>query len=410
MHGLHKALEGVKVLDLSQGIAAPHGACLLGEMGADVVKVEPVAGDWLRGLGVKHNGSSVLYGTFNRGKRGIALDLKQPEAMRLVRRLLAEADAMIESNRPGVTQRLGLDYDSVRQLNSRIVYASVTGFGRTGPLSQLPATDAAVQAFSGLSFAANDMVNPIRLRVSLVDIVSGVYLSQAILAALVQRGRSGEGQHVDLSLMHCISAVQAYKFAEHQATGGAIARELFAAIGIYRCADGFIAVSAMRDQQVINLIRLVGREALLQDARFGSPAVRFENQDALRAAVGEALAQRKVGEWLPLLHGADLIVQQVQDYDMFRAHPQTQAQRIFTQADLGETGVLPTVRMPGLPAEAATAPAPAIGQHTLDILREAGLDRAACEELLARGAAVQAGGPVPTHPSMAREANPTQAH
>lgn len=390
MQALNQALQGFKVLDFSQGIAAPHGACLLGEMGADVTKIEPPSGDWLRGLGVVRNGASILYGTFNRGKRGLALDLKQQAALDVARRLIADADVMIESNRPGVMQRLGLDYETVRGLNPRIVYASITGFGRTGPWADRPATDAAVQAFSGLSFAANDMVQPVRVRISLVDVVTGVYLSNAIVAALVQRGRTGEGQHLDLSLMHSIAAVQGYKYAEHQATGGATARELFAAIGIYRCADGFIALSAMRDQQVIDLTRLIGREALLQDERFGTPQARFENQDGLRTVIAEVLATRPVAEWLPLLHGADLIAQQVQDYDTFRKHPQTLAHGIFTDTDLGQMGMLPVVRMPGLPADAHSAPAPRIGEHTLTVLREAGLDQGACDALLTRGAAVQA--------------------
>lgn len=389
MPALNQALQGIKVLDFSQGIAAPHGACLLAEMGADVVKIEPLAGDWLRGLGVKREGSSILYGTFNRGKRGLALDLKQPEALQAAKRLIVDADVMIESNRPGVMQRLGLDYDSVRAINPRIVYASVTGFGRTGPDSARPATDAAVQAFSGLSFAANDMTNPIRVRISLVDVVTGVYLSQAVLGALIQRGRTGTGQHVDLSLMHCISAVQAYKFAEHQATGGAIARELFAAIGIYRCSDGFVALSAMRDQQVIDLIRLLGSEALLEDARFDSPHARFENQDALRDVIAEVLIKRSVAEWLPQLHAADLIAQRVQDYDTFRSHPQTLSQEIFQETNLGEVGVLPVVRMPGLPVEARSASAPSLGEHTLEVLRGAGLDAVACDALLTHGGAVQ---------------------
>lgn len=387
---LNQALAGVRVLDFSQGIAAPHGACLLGEMGAEVIKIEPPAGDWLRGLGVRRNGSSVLYGTFNRGKRGLALDLKQPKALQAARQLIEGADVMIESNRPGVMQRLGLDYQSVRRINPRIVYGSVTGFGRTGPQADLPATDAAVQAFSGLSFGAGDMVQPVRVRISMIDVVTGVYLSQGILGALVQRGRTGEGQHVDLSLMHCISAVQGYKFAEYEATGGAVARELFAAIGIYRCADGFIAISAMRDQQVVDLIRLIGQEPLLADPRFDSPQARFENQDGLRVVIAEALAMQAVAAWLPRLQGADLIAQEVQDYPSFRRHPQTLSQSIFTQADLGEAGSLPVVRMPGLPVEAHCAPAPQLGQDTLAVLREAGLDPATCDTLVASGAALQA--------------------
>ena len=390
MQGLNQALQGIRVLDFSQGIAAPHGACLMAEMGAEVIKVEPPAGDWLRGLGVKRNGASVLYGTFNRGKRGLALDLKLAEAREIANCLIASADVMVESNRPGVMQRLGLDYESVHRVNPRIIYASVTGFGRTGPYADRPATDAAVQAFSGFSFAANDMVQPIRIRISLVDVVTGVYLSQAVLAALLQRGRTGQGQHLDLSLMHCIAAVQGYKFAEYQATGGAVARELFAAIGIYRCADGFLALSAMRDQQVIDLIRLIGEEATLEDARFATPQSRFENQDELRAVISRALAMQPVLHWLPLLHAADLIAQEVQDYDAFRGHPQPIAQRIFTDTDLGEIGTLPVVRMPGRPAGGATTPAPLNGGDNPDILSGAGLETTAVDRILALGAAIQA--------------------
>jgi crotonobetainyl-CoA:carnitine CoA-transferase CaiB-like acyl-CoA transferase len=385
---LGQALSGVRVLDFSQGIAAPHGACLLAEMGAEVIKIEPPGGDWLRGLGVTRNGSSVLFSTFNRGKRGLALDLKQPQGLGAARHLIEGADVMIESNRPGVMERLGLDYESVRGINPRIVYGSVTGFGRTGPQADRPATDAAVQAFSGLSFGAGDMVQPVRVRIAMVDVVTGVYLSQAILGALLQRGRTGQGQHVDVSLMHCISAVQGYKFAEYEATGGGVARELFAAIGIYRCADGFLAISAVRDQQVVDLIRLVGRHDLLADRRFGGAQERFDNQDALRVAIAEAMAARSVTEWLPLLHGADLIAQEVLDYPAFRRHPQTLSQAIFTQTDLGEVGSLPVVRMPGLQA-GICSPAPRVGQDTLTVLRSAGLDDTACNAMLTSGAAVQ---------------------
>jgi len=390
MQALNQALRGIKVLDFSQGIAAPHAACLLAEMGAEVIKIEPPSGDWLRGMGIKRNGSSVLYGTFNRGKRGIALDLKQKEAFDVVKRLIGSADVMLESNRPGTMQRLGLDYETVRRIHPRIVYASVTGFGRTGPHAHHPATDTAVQAFSGISFAANDMVQPVRIRIAFVDVVTGVYLSNAIVAALVQRGRTGEGQHVDVSLLHAITAIQSYKFAEHQATGGTSARELFAAVGIYPCSDGFIALSAIRDQQVVDLMHLLGREDLLRDPKLSSAQTRFENQDALRAAIAQALATRPVAHWLPRLHAADLIAQQVQDYDTFRAHPQTCALGLFTETDLGEVGTLPVVRMPGLTESTQCAPAPRIGQNTLAVLREIGMDEKTCEALLACGAAVQA--------------------
>lgn len=388
MEALSQALAELRVLDFSQGIAGPHGACLLAEMGAEVVKIEPPQGDWLRGVGVKRNGSSVLFGTYNRGKKSLSLDLKRPEARQAALRMIAEADVLIESNRPGVMARLGLDYDTVRAVNPALVYASVTGFGQTGPYIDRPATDAAVQAYTGFSFGAGDMVEPIRVRIAVVDVVTGIYTSQAILGALMQRGRTGRGRHLDISLMHSITAVQGYKYAEHEATGGVLRKELFAAIGIYRTADGFIAISAMKEQQVIDLIGLIGRGAVLEEERFSTAAARFQNQDALRAVIAEGLAQQATAHWLPLMRELDLICQAVLDYDAYRVDEQVLAQQLFQPTDLGQAGVLPAVRMPGLSAtDARPSPSPAVGEHSREVLARYGFDAAAIGSLV--GEAVQ---------------------
>lgn len=383
MEALNQALAGLRVLDFSQGIAAPHSACLLAEMGAEVVKIEPPQGDWLRGVGVKRNGSSILFGTYNRGKKALSLDLKQPEAREAALRIIAQADVMVESNRPGVMARLGLDYDTVRAVNPALVYASVTGFGQAGPYIDQPATDAAVQAYTGFSFGAGDMVEPIRVRIAVVDVVTGVYASQAILGALMQRVRTGQGRHLDISLMHCITAVQGYKYAEHEATGGTLRKELFAAIGIYRTADGFIALSAMKEQQVIDLVRLIGREAVLEDERFSTATARFQNQDALRAVIAKGLALQPNTHWLPLMREFDLICQAVLDYDAYRADEQVMSQQLFQPTDLGQVGVLPTVRMPGLAAaDVRPSATPAVGEHGRDVLTRYGFDAAAIESLV----------------------------
>jgi len=383
MEALNQALVGLRVLDFSQGIAAPHAACLLAEMGAEVTKIEPPQGDWLRGIGVKRNGSSVLFGTYNRGKKSVSLDLKQPQAREAALRMIAQADVLIESNRPGVTARLGLDYDTVRAINPALVYASVTGFGQTGPYIDQPATDAAVQAYTGFSFGAGDMVEPIRVRIAVVDVVTGIYTSQAILGALMQRVRTGQGRHLDISLMHCITAVQGYKYAEHEATGGVLRKELFAAIGIYRTADGFIALSAMKEQQVIDLVRLIGRAAVLEDGRFSTAAARFQNQDALRVIIAEGLATQPNAYWLPLMREADLICQAVLSYDAYRADDQVLSRQLFQPTDLGQAGVLPTVRMPGLSAtDAPPSATPAVGEHSRDVLARYGIDDATIESLV----------------------------
>ncbi|MBO9354646.1 CoA transferase [Bordetella petrii] len=372
---LSKALTGITVLDFSQGIAGPHGACLLGEMGADVIKIEPPAGDWLRGLGHRQGDTSVLFGYFNRGKSGIALDLKSPPDKQVALDLIRRADVMIESNRPGVMRRLGLDYDVARMLNPGLVYLSVTGFGQQGPHCGLPATDAAMQAYTGFSFGAGDMQEPVRVRISVVDILTGVYASNAALAALMGRsGNGGQGQYIDLSLMHGISAVQGPKYAEHQATRGAVSRELYAAIGIYKTQDGHVALSAMRDQQVTDFIKLIGRADVLEDGVYATQRDRHENQDALRALIQAELLKRPTSHWIDAARRIDLICQPVQNYADFRRDPQVLAYEIFQEMDLGYDSPLPVVRMPGMaPTETRLEPPPRLGGDTAEVLRRFGV-------------------------------------
>ncbi|AMG90655.1 CoA transferase [Bordetella bronchiseptica] len=371
---LNHALAGITVLDFSQGIAGPHGACLLGEMGAEVIKIEPPAGDWLRGLGHRQGGTSVLFGYFNRGKAGVALDLKDPAQRRQALALIDKADVLIESNRPGVMARLGLGYEQARQRNPGLVYISVTGFGQDGPHRDLPATDAAMQAYSGFSFGAGDMRDPVRVRVSVVDIVTGVYVSNAALAALMARhGNQGQGQYIDLSLMHGISAVQGAKYAEHAATRGVISRELYAAIGIYPTRDGHIALSAMRDQQVTDFIGLAGRADLLADPRYATQQARYDNQDELRALIAAELAKQPTAHWIEAARRIDLICQPVQTYDQFRQDPQVRTYELFQDMDLGYDMPLPAVRMPGMTAtQASLRPPPRLGADTAAVLRRHG--------------------------------------
>lgn len=391
MNGLSKALEGTKVLDFSQGIAGPHGACLLAEMGADVLKIEPPTGDWLRVLGARRGNSSVLFATFNRGKRGLMLDLKQKLAQDIALKLIADADVMFESNRVGVMARLGLDYESVCNINPRLVYVSVSGFGQKGPYIDRPATDAAIQAYTGFSFGVNDMVTPMRARLSLVDITTGIYASNAVVSALFQRVRSGRGQYIDLSLMHSITAVQGYKYAEHQLKGGAISGELFAGIGIYRTADGFIAMSAMKEQHVLDLMAVLGLQDQLSDPRFASPQSRFEHQGDLRQLMGERFAQQPSSYWLPRLRHADLIHQEVLTYDAYREDPQVLEQQLFTPTNLNEMGTLPTVRMPGLASGIPpSSPPPALGEHSQAILKSLNITADEFDRLASVGAVSQA--------------------
>ena len=386
MSMLHDALKDIKVLDFSQGIAGPHVACLLGEMGADVVKIEPPTGDWLRVLGVRKGQSSVLFATFNRGKRGLVLDLKKEKARDIAKQMISQADVLIESNRVGVMAKLGLDYASVSKINPKLVYLSVTGFGQDGPYVDRPATDAAVQAYSGFAFGAGDMVTPIRVRLSMVDIISGIYGSHAVVGALFKCARTGQGQHIDLALAHSITAVQSYKYAEHEITQGQLKGELFAGIGIYSTADGFIAMSAMKEQHVIDLMTILDLSHALNDPMFSTADARFKNQAQLREHFSRQFSKQPTAYWLPKLRAADLIHQEVLTYEAYRKDPQVVARKLFTMADMNEMGVLPSVRMPGLTADdPLTANPPTFGQHSRELLVPLGIGATEFERLRDEG-------------------------
>lgn len=367
---LNDALSGIKVLDFSQGIAGPMGAGLLREMGAEVIKIEPPSGDWLRGLGHRNDETSILFSYFNRGKKSIVLNLKKQTDIDAAHTLIRKADVLIESNRPGVSKRLGLDYELIKEINPNLIYISVTGFGQHGLDATQPATDAAMQARTGFSYGAGDMKDPIRVRISMVDISTGIFVSHATLAALFKRiSKKTAGQHIDLSLMHCITAIQGPKYAEFVASDGEPTKELYAAIGIYKTKDGAIALSAMKDQHVTSLITLINKQSLLNEKNFSRQELRHKNQDALRAIIEIELAKNTTAHWLSAMQKIDLIAQPVQSYEQFMKDPQALAYTLFQTADLGFDKPLPIVRMPGLfPDEATLSPPPTLGEHNDEIL------------------------------------------
>jgi len=372
---LSKALNGITVLDFSQGIAGPYSTCLLRDMGAEVIKIEPPAGDWIRGMGHRHGNTSAMFGYYNRGKSGIVLDLKKPEDKHKALEMIRQADVMVESSRAGVAKRLGLGYEAVSRTNPGLIYLSVTGFGQQGPSSDFPATDAIVQAYTGFSFGAGDMKTPVRVRMPIIDITTGLYASHAMLAALLARvGNGGKGQYIDISLMHGISAIQGMKYAEYQANKGVISGELYAAIGIYQTRDGHIVISAVRDQQVIDFIREIGLSQVLDDTRYATQQARYDNQDSLRVLIQAQLLEQPSAHWLQTLQGIGLMCQPVQTYPEFRRDPQALVYELFQEMDLGCAQPLPVVRMPGLSAaEANLQKAPGLGADRQAVLKRFGL-------------------------------------
>ncbi len=384
-------LAGVRVLDLSQGIAGPVCAAILARQGADVVKVEPLAGDWIRGTGKSSEAMSanLLSGNFN--KRGAAIDAATQGGRDAVLRLVARADVFVENFRTGVMDRLGLGYAALREINPRIVYCSITGFGTLGPWMSKPATDSVAQAFSGMA-AANALADgtPKRIGLYVPDNISALYAAQAISAALFARERGAPGAHLQLSLAECCAAFQAGPFIDallFPDTG--VKTAIFAPAGEFRCADGHIVVACMNAAMFGRLARAVGRPDWLDDPRFADNDVRKNHLREINGELGITLAGASMGHWQAVLEAADVLVSPVNDYRRLREDPQMQAMGYFTRVDQPPYGPVDVPHMPA--AGRIVGAAPRLGEHTRAVLAEAGMTADEIDALCASGAARQYG-------------------
>jgi crotonobetainyl-CoA:carnitine CoA-transferase CaiB-like acyl-CoA transferase len=381
------AYNGLRVLDLGQGVAAPYCAMLLAMHGAEVIKVEPVAGDWSRGLGTQYGDHTAMSVHYNRGKRSLALDLKSASARDIAAELGARADIVIESYRPGVADRLGLGYDALAARNPRLLYLSVSGFGREGPYATVPCTDSVAQAFSGLMSVnlGNDGA-PHRVGAIIVDTLTGLYAAQAVGVALYARERSGRGRRIEVSLAQCAAAILGHKLAEHSLEGGA-PRALNVPTGAYRTSDGWIIVALVKEEQFARLAAALGRTDLAADRRFADFAARARNAAPLGEIIGAIFPTDTTAGWLARLRAADILADRVNGFDDWLADPHVAATGAALAVDQPGMGRFPTPRTPGISAEAdaAMAPAPRIGEHGRAILAELGIDLAATERLAAEG-------------------------
>lgn len=369
------ALEGMTVLDLSQGIAGPYCAALLGDLGARVVKAEPPGGDWLRNAGGRVGASTAMFETFNRGKRSIVLDLKSPRGAASARTLAQRADVVVENARPGAMDRLGLGYSALAGAQPQLVYTSISGFGQAGPNARRPATDTAIQAYTGLSRHATSLPGAPRLRVAIVDIVSGLYASQATLAALMRRARSGQGQWVQVDLVHAMAALQSYKIADVLVNGPTGEREAFAVIGNYAACDGALSISAASDRHVVAALQALGLAALLQEPAFADPTARQANQLELRPRVADALARMQVTEALSRLDDAEVPCQRILDYAGFVNDAECNVPGLFQWSQCADGAQMPAVRTPATCAGRPLARAPSLDEHAEKIRTEFDLEK-----------------------------------
>ena len=396
---INDALKGITVLDFSQVGAGPTCGMLLGDLGADVIKVEAPAGDIGRQLGPPwQHGESVVSMSFNRNKRSIAIDLKHPDGPPLVRRMAAAADVVLESFRPGVMDKLGIGYAALRELNAGLVFCSVSAYGQTGPWRDKPGVDGIIQAVSGLmSNIGDDGSPPMKVLVPAADMTTGFLATSAVLAALRVRDTTGQGQQLDLSLYNSAVMLQQSAIASYLSSGEKPLRTGTAAPystpnEAYPTRDGWIMIAAYHDDRWQALCRVLGDPALANDERFASNKQRMANRAALTGELTQRLAVHSSQQWQELLEAADIICGPIADYDTLLASPQLAHNGVIVETHNIDAGV---VRMPGAAFGDRDAQArvrhgpPSIGEHSGEILAGMGLGPAEIEALLASGAVRQ---------------------
>ncbi len=370
-----RAFDGINVLDFSQGVAGPHATMLLAQHGANVMKVEPLAGDWGRALGAIYNDHCAHSIAFNRGKRSLAMDMKNPDALAVARRIAEKADVIVEAFRPGVMAKFGLSYDQVKAINPNVIYLSVTGFGQSGPNSNRPVTDAVIQAYSGLMTVNRDKDGiPQRLNMIPIDVTTGLYAFQALSTALMRKFRYGTGCYIDNNLMQSAAAFQAAKVMEFYLEKGQ-SQPLYVPVGTMPTTDGFINITAMREAHYQTLCDVMGKPEWKDDPRFRTGDLRLKNEAELMPMIREVFSTRSTQDWAEALTAAGVMNAPVQTYRELMDHPHTRAVEAIAYVEHASTGTVPMPHIPGLPriegADAMTH-APSIGEHSDQILGEWG--------------------------------------
>ena len=373
--------SGIRIIDLSTMLSGPWATSILGDQGADVIKVElPGKGDHVRSLGNQRAGMSAMFLNINRNKRSITVDLKKPEGRQVVLDLARDADVVVQNFRPGVVERLGVGYDDVAQVNPRAIYLSLSGFGEKGPWSGKPVYDPVIQAVSGLTTiqAGSDAERPRLVRTVLPDKLSAVAAAQAVGAALFHRERTGEGQHVRMSMLDAMLSFlwasdmggQTYPDAEVKRNDAASFIDL-----IYRTKDGYITVSTMSDKEWLAFCRAMSRPDLAEDPRFSSPARRDENVNQRLETIQSCLEPRTTEENLALLEAEGVPCAPALTRSEVIRHPQVEAMESVVEHEHHAAGPLRQARVPARFAQSPAVHrrgAPRLGEHCVEVLREVG--------------------------------------
>jgi formyl-CoA transferase len=376
-----QALAGLRVLDATQVMAGPFCTMLLGDLGADVVKLEPPAGDTTRTMGGSRGNESPGFWGINRNKRGIVVDLKDARGQRIFRALAARSDVLVENGRPGAMAALGLGYEQLRAECPALVYASISGFGQTGPYAARGGFDLVAQGMSGLMSVTGEPGRaPAKCGVPVTDLTAGLLALHAILAAYVHRLRTGEGQHVDASLLEAGIALAIWESAQFFSGGGVpqplgSAHRMFAPYQAVRCADGYITLGSASTRTWQLLARALGRADLLERPEYADATGRVKNRERLVEEIEGVTTAMPRAHWLALFEKEGVPCGPILDYQEVFADEHVRAREMVQELDHPVAGrirvVGPPVKLSETPARVAR-PSPLYGQHTAEVLGELG--------------------------------------
>ena len=385
-------LAGVRVLDLTSVVSGPLATMFLADQGADVIKIEPLGGDITRRSRQSISASgefSALFVSSNRGKRSLALDLKRPEAAKIMRKLIASADVLVQNFRPGTMERLGLGEPLLRELNPRLIYVSISGVGESGPYAKKRVYDPIIQGLSGFADlqAEPRTRRPQMIRTIVADKTTAIFAAQAVTAALFARERTGEGQHIRLAMLDTMIA---YLWPEAMTQHTVVGREATTADPtarpdlIFETADGYITVGTISDSEWQGFCAASGRPGLAEDPRFNTPGGRSVNATERILLMAEIIKERPTAEWLQRLDANDVPSAPVLRRNEVIANEQVLARELIVELDHPDIGrvrqPVPAARFDRTPAR-IQGPAPRIGEHSAAILAELGLEPAEIERL-----------------------------
>lgn len=372
-------LKGIRVLDLSRVVVGPYSTMILGDLGADVIKVESPDGDETRAWGPPFvEGESAYYLCVNRNKRSIVVDFKTAEGREIIYRLIRQSDVLVENFRPGTLARFSLDFESASALNANLIYCSITGFGQTGPMRDKPGYDLMIQAMGGLmSITGEPDGEPVKVGVAVSDLFAGQYAVIAILSALQARTLTGKGQHLDISLFDSqlsmlINVASNYLVSGHLPMRYGNAHANIVPYQSFQASDGWFAIAVANDRQFESLCNLIDKPEWSSDPRYLKNAVRVKNRDELLSLLKPMFLTKTVNEWLSLI-GNKFPCGPINNLEQTFSSPQVDARNMLVHMQHSTIGDLPLVGSPlkfsDTPVEYKLPP-PKLGEHTEDVLKD----------------------------------------